>query len=630
MTERTSFLAELKRRNVIRVAIAYVAVSWLVMQAGTLLFQTLELSNAVSKGLLALLVIGFIPTLVFSWIYELTPEGLKRESEIARDESITRLTGRKLDYLVIGVMAAVIALLIFDRFVLLPRQAARAAANPAASAPANPAAAMSAPAPAPAPPQATIAVLPFVNMSEEKANEYFADGISEELLNLLAKIPQLQVTARTSSFSFKGKDIPIPEIARTLQVAHILEGSVRKAGDQVRVTAQLINAVSDKHLWSQTYDRKLDDVFAIQDEIAADVVKALRVTLLGELPKATTTSPEAYALYLQGNEGARAGTPEALAVSDAFYRRALDIDSKYVPAWDGLTRNAINRANTASTQIAQAWLDARRVADHALTLDPDFARTHGRLGSIALRCCDDLAGAVRHFQRALALDPGDPVVLANAAGVLGALGRVDQAIATQEAVLRRDPVNVAGQQNLAGFQRYAGRYDDSIASYRTVLSLAPDRRAARTGLAASLLSKGDAREALAEIEQEKAEQWQMIMLPLAYHALGRKSDSDAALAALIAKWEKEAAYNIAYVYAFRGEADKTFEWLDKAVKYKDAGISSIVTENLFEGVHADPRWLEFLRRIGKAPEQLAQIQFEVKIPPSIDDTGTSAPQPAKP
>jgi TolB-like protein len=194
-------------------------------------------------------------------------------------------------------------------------------------------------------PEHSIAVLPFVNMSDEKSNEYFSDGISEELLNLLAKIPQLQVTARTSSFSFKGKEVAIPEIARTLHVAHVLEGSVRKSGNSVRITAQLIKAGTDTHMWSQTYDRKLDDIFAIQDEIAADVVKQLQVTLLGAAPKVRTTDPEAYAMYLQAVQLGGQNTAEGYKQSDALYRKALAVDPHYVPAWIGLGRNFSNAVN---------------------------------------------------------------------------------------------------------------------------------------------------------------------------------------------------------------------------------------------------------------------------------------------
>ena len=194
-------------------------------------------------------------------------------------------------------------------------------------------------------PEKSIAVLPFVDMSAGKDQEYFSDGISEELLNLLAKIPQLQVTARTSSFAFKGKEIGVPEIARTLHVAHVLEGSVRKAGNSVRITAQLIKAGTDTHLWSQTYDRKLDDIFAIQDEIAADVVKQLKVTLLGAAPKARTTDPEAYALYLQAVQLGRQFTAEAFQQSDALYRKVLAIDPRYAPAWAGLASNFVNETS---------------------------------------------------------------------------------------------------------------------------------------------------------------------------------------------------------------------------------------------------------------------------------------------
>jgi tetratricopeptide (TPR) repeat protein len=227
---------------------------------------------------------------------------------------------------------------------------------------------------------------------------------------------------------------------------------------------------------------------------------------------------------------------------------------------------------------------------------------------------NDLYGAAQHFKRALALDPADLDVLRNSGTLLQSLGRLDEALALGEAVVRRDPVNVRALFNLGLHQRCAGRLDAAIASYRTVLSLAPGRGNPHADLGNALLLKGDAQGALTEIEQETSEVWKMVGLPMAYHALGRKADSDAALAALIAKYEKEAPYNIASVYAFRGEADKVFEWLDKAVEYGDGGLAEIVTENLFDKIHADPRWPAFLRKLGKAPEQLAKIEFKVTPP----------------
>jgi len=463
-------------------------------------------------------------------------------------------------------------------------------------------------------PEKSIAVLPFVNMSEDKANEYFSDGISEELLNLLAKIPQLQVTARTSSFSFKGKEVAIPEIARTLHVAHVLEGSVRKAGNSVRITAQLIKAGTDTHLWSQTYDRKLDDIFSIQDEIAADVVKQLKVTLLATAPKTRTTDPEAYALYLQAVQLGRQFAAEAFQQSDGLYRKVLAIDPRYVPAWYGLARNFGNETGQGLLPVKDGFAQAREAAVRALAIDPDYAPAHAQLGWIAMYGDNDLAGAAQHLERALALDPADISVLATSATLLQSLGRLDEALALEEAAVRRDPVNVTALFNLGYHQRMAGRLDAAIASFRTVLSLSPNNGGAHCQLGVALLLKGDAKGALAEIEQETSEIYKMIGLPMAYHALERKADSDAALAALIAKYEKDGPSNIASVYADRGEADQAFEWLDKAVEYGDGGLGEIVTDNLFDKIHADPRWLAFLRKIGKAPEQLAKIEFKVTLP----------------
>jgi TolB-like protein/cytochrome c-type biogenesis protein CcmH/NrfG len=577
---------------VFRAGAFFIAATWALAQGISQLGPAIGLPEWTTRWFLVAAVIGFPFWIAFAWFFEFTPEGIKRESEVEPHESITHHTGRKLDFAIIGVLAVAVVLLVTDRFVL-HHGVNEEAAIPVA--------------------EHSIAVLPFVNMSDEKSNEYFSDGISEELLNLLAKIPQLQVTARTSSFSFKSQNIKIPEIARTLHVANVLEGSVRKAGNSVRITAQLIRAGTDTHLWSQTYDRKLDDIFAIQDEIAADVVKQLKVTLLGAVPTARTTDPEAYALYLQAKQLGRQFTAEAFRQSDALYRKVLAIDPRYAPAWTGLAENLYHEADQGLLSIKDGYAKAREAATKVLAIDPDYAPAHARLGYIAT-ADNDLAGAAQHFQRALALDPMDLDVLRASAILLGSLSRLDEALALEEAIVRRDPVNVSALFNLGLYQRKAGRFDAAIASFRTVLSLAPGRGGAHYGLGVALLLKGDAPGALAEIEQETSEVWKMIGLPMAYHALGRKADSDAALAALIAKWEKDAPYNIAYVYAYRGEADQAFAWLDKAVEYGDPGLGDIVTENLFDKIHADPRWPAFLRKIGRAPEQLAKIDFKVTLP----------------
>jgi TolB-like protein/Flp pilus assembly protein TadD len=460
----------------------------------------------------------------------------------------------------------------------------------------------------------SIAVLPFVNMSDDASNEYFSDGISEELLNLLAKIPELRVAARTSSFSFKGQNLEIPEIARRLNVAHILEGSVRKAGNQVRITAQLIDARSDTHLWSDTWDRTLDDIFAIQDEIAAEVVAQLKVMLLGAAPTVSETNPEAYVLLLQARQLGRQFTAEGFEQSIALLQQALGIDPGYAAAWAELARNYSRQASYGLLPIDEGVRPAREAASRALAIDPENAEAHAELGRIALLYDYDPAAAARHYERALELKPADTDILTHAAVLALALGRLDEAIALQEYVIARDPVNSRGHRRLGLVYLDTGRPDEAIASARTALTLSPGFIATKYLIGVALLLKGEPEAALAVMQQEPDEGWRLIGLVMAYEALDQAAESDAALADLIEKHEQEAAYNIAYVLAFRGEADRAFEWLDKAVEYNDPGLTEAPVDILFANIHDDARWLPFLESVGKAPEQLAAIEFEVTLP----------------
>jgi TolB-like protein/Flp pilus assembly protein TadD len=585
------FFAELKRRNVIRAAILYLGAVWALAQGIAQLGPSVGAPDWTTRWFLVAAAIGFPFWIAFAWFYEFTPEGLKRESEIEAS-SITRHTGRKLDFTIIGVLTVAVVLLLTDRFVL--RHVDETTVAPIT--------------------ENSIAVLPFVNMSEDRANEYFSDGISEELLNLLTKVPQLQVAARTSSFSFKGRQVEIPEIGRQLHVANVLEGSVRKSGDRVRITAQLIRAGEGFHLWSETYDRKLDDIFKIQDEIAAEVVKQLKVRLLGAAPTVRQTDPKGYMLYLQAVQLGRQNTPEAFAQSDELYRQVLQIDPRYAPAWRELSRNFTNEADAGLLSNSEGYARAREAGEKALAIDPNYASAHSGLGWIAM-ANHDFVNAAKHFERALALDSNDLSVLGNSAAFLQAMGRLEEALAIQQALVRRDPVNVTALYNLGYTQRVMGQYDAAIVTYRRVLGLSPGYASAHYQICIAMLLKNDASAALAEIEQENNEPSRLIGLPMVYHALGRKAESRIALATLIARFEKDWSYNIAQVYAFGEEADKAFEWLDKAVAYHDPGLSDIVRENLFDNIHSDLRWVPFLRKVGLAPEQLAGIQFKVTLQP---------------
>ncbi|MEO6064285.1 MAG: tetratricopeptide repeat protein [Lysobacterales bacterium] len=595
-------MAELKRRNVLRAAALYAAGAWALAQGIAQLAPVAGLSDWVARWFLVATLIGFPFWIAFAWFYEFTPEGLKRESEISPGDSIAHSTSRKLDFAIIGALAIAVVLLLTNQFVL--RRDATSVADSDAIAPAAIPTIEQDP---------SIAVLPLVNTSEDKNNEYFSDGISEELLNLLAKVPKLRVIARTSSFAFKGKEVAIPEIARALNVAAILEGSVRKSGNTVRITMQLVRATDGSQLWSETYDRNLDDIFKVQDEIASAVVDKLKITLLDAAPKSRSTDPQAYALFLQASQLAQQKTAEAFAKSDGHYRQVLAIDPRYAPAWIGLANNVISKMGLGLISGNQGYVDAKAAGEKALEIEPDQASAHTALGRIAAYQ-GDLTTAGRQFERALAIDPADLSALGGAALLLQSLGRLDQSLELNQAIVRRDPVNVRALYNLGTDQAWAGRFDEAIASFRTVLNLSPERSGAHAAIGQVLLLKGDARGALAEIEQETSELWRLLGLTMVHHALGHKADSDDTLSALIAGFEKEAPYNIAYVYAFRGEADKAFEWLGKAGEYGDPGLSEIVTEILFDKIHEDPRWLPFLRGIGKAPEQLAMIKFTVALP----------------
>jgi TolB-like protein/Tfp pilus assembly protein PilF len=592
------FFAELKRRRVFRVMAVYGIVGFVLLQIVDLVVPALLLPEWTYRFVALILLLGFPVALVLAWALEMTPEGLRRTAEAAPGELTEIIAAPASKHWPSGVFALVGVTALLAGVWYAGRQSAPA---PAAD-------------PAVGPASASIAVLPFADMSPDNDQEYFSDGISEELLNLLSKIPELRVAARTSSFSFKDQNLAIPEIARLLNVAHVLEGSVRKAGDDVRITAQLIRADDGYHVWSDTWDRTLDNIFEIQDEIAAEVVAQLKVTLLGEPPTVEETDPAAYALYLQARQLGRQFTAESVEQSNALYERALEIDPDYAAAWAGLANNYSGRAATGLLPIDEGFELAREAANKALAIDPEHAPAYATLSGIARAYDNDLAAAARHLERALALAPTNPDILRRAARLAGGLGRLDEAIALYEYAVARDPVSSGGHVWLGLFYMLAGRLDESIASYRTALTLSPGSIGAHYVMGVALLLKDEPEAALAAFAEEADEGYRLIGLVMAYHALGQTAESDAVLAELIEKNEGVAAYNIAYVLAYRGEADRAFEWLDKAVQYHDPGLSEIAVDVLFANIHDDPRWLPFLESIGKSPEQLAAIEFEVRLP----------------
>jgi len=439
-----SFLNELNRRNVIRVATAYVVASWLIIQVVETIFPIYGLGDAAIRTVITLLAVMFIPALILSWVFELTPEGLKREVEVLQEDSITRYTGKKLDRIILMLAAIAIAYFAFDKFVLEPGRVAEIVEETAQQARSE--------ALVDSYGDKSIAVLPFVNLSSDPEQEYFSDGISEELLNLLARIPELRVISRSSAFSFKGKDIPIPEVAKQLHVGHVLEGSIRKAGDRVRITAQLIEARSDTHLWSAVYDRGLGDIFAIQEEIAGAIEQALALKLaLGTddaaMPAVVNpASADTYDIYLQGRELVRLRDPDSLEQATRLFERALRLDANFAPAHAQLAIAAMHKVQVGASTVEDARLFAAPHLERARELEPGLADVY--YGQALLASLQyDPESAIDNSREALSINPSYSDAWTVQANSLNRLGRYADADAAYQQVLDTDPLNPIGLSN---------------------------------------------------------------------------------------------------------------------------------------------------------------------------------------
>jgi len=467
-----SFLNELKRRNVFKVGIAYVVVAWLVAQVLQLVFESFGTPGWAIKTVLVLLAAGLPFALFFAWAFELTPEGLKRESEVDRSQSIARQTGRKLNHTIVLVMALALVYFAYDKFIVsadretaLRQAASQAVTDQAASADATPQTGNS------------IAVLPFVNMSSDPEQEYFSDGISEELLNGLAKIDSLKVAARTSSFSFKGQNRPIGEIAEVLGVDHILEGSVRKSGSQIRVTAQLIRVSDGFHMWSETYDRELVNIFAIQDEITAAIVRELRLQLTNQaqLSAATTHNPEAYQEYLQGLYFWNLREADNLYLAVEHFQRATQLDPGYTEAWVGLGEAWVLLPvwEFDYTKAPEQLEYARLAAVRALELDPRSGRAYNILAYI-FNIKLEWRESFENHELAVKLETENATIWQWYAVSLGIVGKRELAETAFQKAMELDPRSrIIGASSAEELIR-TGNYEAAMARIDQTLAFAPD------------------------------------------------------------------------------------------------------------------------------------------------------------
>jgi tetratricopeptide (TPR) repeat protein len=392
----------------------------------------------------------------------------------------------------------------------------------------------------------------------------------------------------------------------------VLEGSVRKAGNQVRITAQLIQVDGDVHLWSETYDRSLDNIFVIQDEIASAVVKQLKLKLFGDMPTIRETDPEAYALFLQARHLGNLLTPEGWEQSNILYQQALSIDPDYAVAWAGLGRNYINLAGYNLLPPEEGYPKALEAANRALAIDPENAIAYSVLGWTAMMNDGELAVAAKYLERAMESEPTNISVIGHTADLVMRLGRLDEAITLSEYVAARDPVNPVNHLNLSGYYILAERLDEAIASSRIANSLSPGIGGAQYRLGEALLRKGEPEAALTAFQQEEDDEWRVKGTALALHDLERLTEYEEAFMELRKRWGERWPVEVAHVYAWAGDADEVFTWLEK--EYEANGLGGVMVDNFFTNLHDDPRWLPLLEKAGVSANQLEAIEFNVTMP----------------
>jgi TolB-like protein len=444
----------------------------------------------------------------------------------------------------------------------------------------------------------SIAVLPFVDMSEKKDQEYFADGMAEEILDTLAKVPALKVIGRTSAFQFKGRNEDLRTVGTSLGVAYVLEGSVRRSTDQVRVTAQLIDTRDGTHLWSETYDRPASDVLLMQGEIATNISRSLEIGIGADRPQSERRlkNDVAYDLYLRGRYAAERGDADGMATGVTYLRQALDADPSFADAAVALALTYYNQA-FQSVEPSGVFESARHEATSALTLNPKLGLAHAVLGAIHNDYDWDWAAADLEFKQALALAPHDGRVLTMAADHTIALGQLDAARQMLKQALAYDPLLADAYSELAWTEWCSGRYAESLAAARKVLEIDPTYDWGHVSVGLALLYRGDPAAAVTEIKRESNLMEQSWALALAYHALGRAADSNAAMTRLIAGGAGNYAYEVAEIYAYRGERDEALKWLERAYVQKDATLKWILRDPTMAKLESDPRYKAFLRKM---------------------------------
>ena len=574
------FLSELKRRNVFRVGVAYVVVAWLIAQVAELALDSFDAPGWVIKTILLMMALGLPGVLFFAWAFEMTPEGLKKEKDVDRSKSITQQTGRKLNATIMITLVVAVGVLLFDKFAL--RSDAPAPAEQAALATDN-----------------SVAVLPFVDMSPAKDQEYFTDGLTENLLHALAQVQELKVAGRTSSFAFKGQNADLRDIGRQLNVSNILEGSVQKMGERVRITTQLIETEGGYHLWSETFDRDLTDIFSVQDEIATAVANALRKNLLGEEEVSAGYSGnfEAYNAYLLGLSHFKERTFEGWDKAIEQFQLALKSDPNMALAWAGLSE-AYSAKTGYTSDFEKGFEEARAAALKAIELDPNLPEGYLALSAVQSSYDWDWDGMEASLRRAQSLRSGDPDILLELALLERIRGDFEVALADIETALALDPLNFRMKRSRAGALSLVGRFEESLAEAEVLARIAPNRGGVNYSLGWAYARLDRNREALAAAEKEAFEFLRLELEAVLYHRMGDTETAQQKLKELMDSFGDDVSWQVANVYMGWGDPDNAFAALERGFAIRDPGLVYLKSNLLYEPYHDDPRYQDLLKRMG--------------------------------
>ncbi|HSC11735.1 MAG TPA: hypothetical protein VLC97_12235 [Rhodanobacteraceae bacterium] len=595
-----SLLRELKRRNVIRMAGLYLVGAWLVVQVAGTLLPIFHTPDWVLQALVMLVAIGFVPALVFAWVFELTPQGLKRDEEVKPEESIAPQTARRMDRMIIAVLAVALAYFGFDKFMLAPRrEAAAVAAATQVKAPKVESA--EAPVAAGVSPK-SVAVLPFVNMSGDPKNEFFSDGITEEILNALAQIADLKVAARTSAFAFKGKDLDLRHVGEVLAVAHVLEGSVQRNGDDVRITAQLIDTRTGFHLWSEKYDRKLTNIFAVEDEISKAIADKLQLQLAGARAPGTgnTSDAQAHELYLRGLPLLAARGP-GLRDAIAAFRRAVELDPKYAQAWGALAEAEQLLPSYTNGDLEAGMTRAETAAQQALSIDPDTVSALVAVANVHAHRMD-WARSDATFRRALALAPGDVEGLNQYSQFLFLVGQHELALQQIDRARQLDPLSAIIQVVRATILMALHREADAVAGLEPVMSAHPDFYP--VCMTAALLYVGLQRYNDAEAQLRTVARHLGVDADAKVLLVRGIADPAARAAALVSLDSAPANADLRsdpIVYgaflAWLGDREHALDQLELFAARRNASAGGLIWTRSFDSIRGDPRFASLLKKM---------------------------------